>query len=51
MSVMDYQKSVQVHATSEEIYLALTQEMEHWWTRPDKPILKKGGLQLLLFSQ
>lgn len=49
MSVMDYQRSVRVHATSDDIYLALTQGIEHWWTRPDKPILKEGDTATFTF--
>ena len=30
MSEMNYQKTVRVHADSDEIYLALTQGFEHW---------------------
>lgn len=49
MCEMNYQKTVRVHADSDEIYLALTQDFEHWWTRPDKPIEVVGDAATFTF--
>ena len=42
MSDADYSRTINVAASPEEAYQALTQGFEFWWTTPDQPISKVG---------
>ena len=37
-----YTKTLSVNASPEQAYTALTKGFEHWWTRPDAPIINLG---------
>lgn len=42
MTTANYSRSISVSASPKAAYHALTQGIEHWWTRPDQPITKVG---------
>jgi hypothetical protein len=42
MNTQGYSRVITVKNTPEAVYEALTAGIEHWWTKPDKPLLKVG---------
>ena len=42
MSMKSYQKSIDVSAHSAAVFEAVTRGVEHWWTRPDQPLIRIG---------
>lgn len=50
MTDQNYKRSISVDATPEDVYLALTEGFENWWTAPDKPIRNVGDIAKFSFS-
>lgn len=50
MTKQNYQKTITVSASPEDVYRALTTGFEHWWTAPDKPIRQEGDISKFSFS-
>ncbi len=42
MSAENYSRTITVTASPDEAFRALTVGFEHWWTKPDQPIIKVG---------
>lgn len=42
MNTQDYSRVITVKNTPKTVYEALTTGIEHWWTKPDKPLSKVG---------
>lgn len=42
MDATNYRRKITVKNSPSAAYQALTQGIEHWWTKPDKPIEKPG---------
>lgn len=49
MNHSNYTRTITVSSTAEAAYLALTEGMKFWWTKPDKPILVVGDRSKFTF--
>ncbi|OLF75523.1 hypothetical protein AWH62_06840 [Maricaulis sp. W15] len=49
MSLPNYTRALTVAASPEEVFSALTEGFEHWWTKPSGPISEVGDLAKFTF--
>ncbi|WP_299877913.1 SRPBCC domain-containing protein [uncultured Sulfitobacter sp.] len=42
MTTQSYKKSIEVAASPATAFEAVTRGVEHWWTRPDQPLVRLG---------
>jgi len=42
MKADHYSHTISVKNNADNVYQALTKGIEHWWTKPDKPLIKLG---------
>lgn len=42
MTTQSYKKSIEVAASPATAFKAVTRGVEHWWTRPDQPLVRLG---------
>lgn len=50
MKNQDYHSSIQVQASAQNTFEALTTGIQYWWTKPDQPLTKVGDIAKFSFA-
>ncbi|MEM1046779.1 MAG: SRPBCC domain-containing protein [Pseudomonadota bacterium] len=50
MTTDSYARAIRVGAAPDAVYQALTVGFEHWWTKPDRPLVEVGDIAKFSFA-